>query len=166
MDTVGFQTKLCKPKYPFTKGKVERWVRFVKNNFLAFRTFINIATLNLEVLDWCKRISNTTDQPQWFLKTCTVSITGRRYRSGLTTKWSPRTFIHWERTSLTSLSITEADDSVYHTGIVVLYARRIGKKSRFWSARKTYEVTRIKHDEAERIKRLGIYYLCIDDLPL
>ena len=32
--------------------------------------------------------------------------------------------------------------------------------------RKTYEVTRIKHDEAERIKRLGIYYMYIDDLPL
>ena len=32
--------------------------------------------------------------------------------------------------------------------------------------RKTYEVTRIKHDEAERIKRLGVYYMCIDDLPL
>ena len=29
-----------------------------------------------------------------------------------------------------------------------------------------YEVTRIKHDEAERIKRLGVYYICIDDLPL
>ena len=32
--------------------------------------------------------------------------------------------------------------------------------------RKPYEVTRIKHDETERIKRLGIYYVCIDDLPL
>ena len=32
--------------------------------------------------------------------------------------------------------------------------------------RKAYEVTRIKHDEAERIKRLGIYYMCINDLPL
>ena len=32
--------------------------------------------------------------------------------------------------------------------------------------RKPYEVTRIKHDEAERIKRLGIYYMCIDGLPL
>ena len=32
--------------------------------------------------------------------------------------------------------------------------------------RKPYEVTSIKHDEAERIKRLGIYYVCIDDLPL
>ena len=32
--------------------------------------------------------------------------------------------------------------------------------------RKPYEVIRIKHDEAERIKRLGVYYMCIDDLPL
>ena len=32
--------------------------------------------------------------------------------------------------------------------------------------RKPYEVTRIKHDETERIKRLGVYYTCIDDLPL
>ena len=32
--------------------------------------------------------------------------------------------------------------------------------------RKPYEVTRIKRDEAERIKRLGVYYMCIDDLPL
>ena len=32
--------------------------------------------------------------------------------------------------------------------------------------RKPYEVTRIKHDEGERIKRLGVYYICIDDLPL
>ena len=32
--------------------------------------------------------------------------------------------------------------------------------------RKPYEVTRIKHDEAERIKKLGVYYMRIDDLPL
>ena len=32
--------------------------------------------------------------------------------------------------------------------------------------RKPYEVTRIKHDVAERIKRLGVYYMSIDDLPL
>ena len=31
--------------------------------------------------------------------------------------------------------------------------------------RKPYEVTRIKHDETERIKRLGVYYMCIDDQP-
>lgn len=32
--------------------------------------------------------------------------------------------------------------------------------------RRPYEVTRVKHDETERIKRLGVYYMCIDDLPL
>ena len=29
-----------------------------------------------------------------------------------------------------------------------------------------YKVSRIKQDAAERIKRLGVYYMCIDDLPL
>ena len=32
--------------------------------------------------------------------------------------------------------------------------------------RKPYKVTRFKHNETERIKRLGVYYMCIDDLPL
>lgn len=32
MKTVGFETKLCKPRHPFTKGKVERLVRFVNTN--------------------------------------------------------------------------------------------------------------------------------------
>lgn len=55
MKTVGFQTKLCKPRHPFTKGKVERLVRFVKENFLAGRTFLNITDLNQDALDWCNR---------------------------------------------------------------------------------------------------------------
>ena len=33
MKNLGFETKLCKPRHPFTKGKVERLVRFVKDNF-------------------------------------------------------------------------------------------------------------------------------------
>ena len=53
MKTVGFQTKLCQPRHPFTKGKVERLVRFVKENFLAGRTFLNVTDLNQSVLDWC-----------------------------------------------------------------------------------------------------------------
>ena len=54
MRTVGFQTKLCKPRHPFTKGKVERLVRFVKDNFLAGRIFWNVTDLNLSVWDWCE----------------------------------------------------------------------------------------------------------------
>lgn len=53
MRAIGFQTKLCKPRHPFTKGKVERLVRFVKNNFMAGRPFSNITELNYDVLSWC-----------------------------------------------------------------------------------------------------------------
>ena len=53
METVGFQTKLCKPRHPFTKGKVERLIRFVKENFLAGWTFNNVTELNYEVWRWC-----------------------------------------------------------------------------------------------------------------
>jgi len=53
MQTAGFQTKLCKPRHPFTKGKVERLVRFVKDNFLAGRVFWNVTDLNCAALDWC-----------------------------------------------------------------------------------------------------------------
>ena len=53
MKTVGFKTKLCKPRHPFTKGKVERLVRFVKDNFIAGRRFWNYSELNAEALGWC-----------------------------------------------------------------------------------------------------------------
>ena len=59
MKTVGFQTKLCKPRHPFTKGKVERLVRFVKENFLIGRTFWNVTDLNQAVLNWCNQQNNT-----------------------------------------------------------------------------------------------------------
>lgn len=39
MNTIGFETKLCRHRHPFTKGAVERLVRFVKENFLAGRVF-------------------------------------------------------------------------------------------------------------------------------
>ena len=55
MKVVGFETRLCKPYHPFTKGKVERLVQFVKGNFLAGRTFINVTDLNEQALDWCNR---------------------------------------------------------------------------------------------------------------
>ena len=53
MNVLGFKTKLCKVAHPFTKGKVERLVRFVKENFLAGRVFANITDLNCEALKWC-----------------------------------------------------------------------------------------------------------------
>ena len=38
MKVIGFRTKLCKVRHPFTKGKVERLVRFVKENFIVGRS--------------------------------------------------------------------------------------------------------------------------------
>ena len=55
MKTVGFETKLCKPRHPFTKGAVERLILFVKNNFMTGRTFGTITDLNYEAIRWCDR---------------------------------------------------------------------------------------------------------------
>ncbi|MGN0363406.1 MAG: IS21 family transposase [Bilifractor sp.] len=55
MKTIGFQTKLCKPRHPFTKGKVERLIRYVKGNFMAGRVFGTITDLNYEALRWCEK---------------------------------------------------------------------------------------------------------------
>lgn len=55
MKTVGFETKLCKPRHPFTKGAVERLVQFVKGNFLVGRVFYNITDLNTSALEWCNK---------------------------------------------------------------------------------------------------------------
>ena len=58
MKTIGFETKLCKPRHPFTKGKVERLIRFVKENFLVDRVFSNVTDLNWQALEWCNRQNN------------------------------------------------------------------------------------------------------------
>lgn len=53
MDAIGFKTKLCKPRHPFTKGAVERLIKFVKGNFIAGRVFTTITELNIQALRWC-----------------------------------------------------------------------------------------------------------------
>lgn len=57
MACVGFKTKLCKPYHPFTKGKVERLISYVKHNFAAGRRFYNATDLNAQALEWCARQS-------------------------------------------------------------------------------------------------------------
>jgi len=52
---VGFDTRLCKVKHPWTKGAVERLVLFVKGNFIQGRRFVNVNDLNTQALDWCMR---------------------------------------------------------------------------------------------------------------
>lgn len=55
MGNIGFDTKLCKSRHPFTKGAVERLVRFVKDNFLPGRLFNELTDLNYEAIRWCNR---------------------------------------------------------------------------------------------------------------
>ena len=59
MQALAFETKLCKPRHPFTKGKVERLVRFVKDNFLADRVFCDLTDLNWQALEWCNKQNGT-----------------------------------------------------------------------------------------------------------
>lgn len=65
MKTVGFRTKLCKPRHPYTKGKVERLIRFVKENFLAGRIFGTITDLNIEALRWCCEQNGKYQKALW-----------------------------------------------------------------------------------------------------
>ena len=58
MGNLGFSTKLCKPRHPFTKGSVERLVRFVKENFVIGRVFTELTDLNYEAIRWCNNQNN------------------------------------------------------------------------------------------------------------
>lgn len=52
---MGFVPKVCKARRPQTKGKVERLVHYVKDNFLPGRTFTDLNDLNLQVVNWCRK---------------------------------------------------------------------------------------------------------------
>lgn len=51
---IGFTPKACRVRSPQTKGKVERLVHYVKDNFLPGRTFEDLSDLNRQALDWCR----------------------------------------------------------------------------------------------------------------
>ena len=59
MQTLAFETKPCKPRHPFTKGKVERLVRFVKDKFLSDWVFCDLTDLNWQTLEWCNKQNGT-----------------------------------------------------------------------------------------------------------
>jgi transposase len=57
---MGFVPKVCKVRKPQTKGKVERLVDYVKDNFLPGRQFKDLYDLNSQALEWCKRVDSKT----------------------------------------------------------------------------------------------------------
>ena len=93
-----FETKLCKPRYPFTKGKVERLVRFVKDNFLADRVFCD---LNRLIGRRWNRATNRTNIPP-YCGWCASK--GSR-------NWSPENNCAWCRRILLILSRPERKNS-------------------------------------------------------
>ena len=52
---MGFVPKVCRVKRPQTKGKVERLVRYVKENFFPGRSFSDLEDLNRQALEWCRK---------------------------------------------------------------------------------------------------------------
>lgn len=62
MNNIGFETELCQPYHPYTKGAVERSVRFVKDNFLQGREFTELTELNYQALRWTGEQNGTYRQ--------------------------------------------------------------------------------------------------------
>jgi hypothetical protein len=63
----GFAAKTCRPYRPRTKGKVERAIRYLDDNFLAGRRFADLEDLNAQGQHWCEltanlRVHGTTGQ--------------------------------------------------------------------------------------------------------
>lgn len=57
---VGYSVVLCRPRDPQTKGKVEAFVRYVKENFLVGTVFCGIDSLNSAALRWLDTEANGT----------------------------------------------------------------------------------------------------------
>lgn len=57
---MGFSVYLCRPHDPQSKGKVETFVRYVKESFLEGRVYKGIDTLNSDALRWLDAEGNGT----------------------------------------------------------------------------------------------------------
>ena len=55
---MGFIPKVCRPRRPQTKGKVERFVEYVKDNFLPGRQFKDVDDLNCQAIAWCQTVDS------------------------------------------------------------------------------------------------------------
>ena len=53
-----FKLHFCRKADPESKGKIENVVKYIKQNFLYNRTYLDIETLNDEVLGWMGRTAN------------------------------------------------------------------------------------------------------------
>ena len=54
----GFKPVLCRPYRGQTKGKVERTVRYVRENFMVGIRYHSLDDLNGQALAWCRKVNN------------------------------------------------------------------------------------------------------------
>jgi transposase len=54
----GFAAKTCRIRRPRTKGKIERMVDYVKDNFLNGRSFADLDDLNAQAMHWLAHTAN------------------------------------------------------------------------------------------------------------
>ncbi len=55
----GFKIHLCRGYDPQSKGKIERVVGYVKNNYLSCRKYCGISELNNGLMTWLDRVANS-----------------------------------------------------------------------------------------------------------
>jgi transposase len=58
-----FEPRPCHPYRGNEKGRVERTIRYLRDNYLAAREMTNMATMNECILQWCDRIGNRRPWP-------------------------------------------------------------------------------------------------------
>lgn len=54
----GFSIRLCRGHDPESKGKIESVIKYIKGNYLCYRTFYSISQLNSDGLKWLERRGN------------------------------------------------------------------------------------------------------------
>lgn len=99
--------RTCRPRRPRTKGKVERSIRYLKENFLTGRSFIDLSDLNLQARHWLSATANlrahatTGRRPIDLLAQEQLTPLGsaRPYRlAGVgARKVDAEGFVHWDR---------------------------------------------------------------------
>ncbi len=57
----GFKAVFCRKADPQSKGKVENVIKYVKQNFLRGREYVNVDILNHQVLQWLERTANAKE---------------------------------------------------------------------------------------------------------
>lgn len=54
---MGFVPKVCRVRRPQTKGKVERLIHYVRDNFMAGCRFVDFGDLQNQAASWCDRVN-------------------------------------------------------------------------------------------------------------